>query len=296
MPTPFARLDHVVIAVRDLGSAAAAYGAMLGCEPSWSGHHPAYGTANVIFGLEHCYLELLAPADDEPTHPVGATLAAYLTTRAEGMFALAFGSDDLAATAAHLTRAGLRPSPITPGEARAADGSTRRWRSFALDRRETRGVTVFALEHDDRAAIRPAVPTADPRAGVHRIDHVVLFSDDLTGALGLWRETFGISERWRRDFPERGTINVGLRIDGVTLELVAPLTGDAGTRGERAWGLAYDVRDVDAAVARLRAAGVPVSDARPGLAPHTRVCTVKWPERLPTLLIEHRDHAERAQV
>jgi hypothetical protein len=32
---------------------------------------------------------------------------------------------------------------------------------------------------------------------------------------------------------------------------------------------------------------VPVSDARPGLAPDTRVCTVKWQDRLPTLLIEH---------
>lgn len=288
MPTPFARLDHVVIAVRDLDAATDAYGAMLGRGPSWRGRHPAYGTANTLFGLEHCYLELLALSEPTPAHPIGASLASYLAGRAEGLFALAFGSDDLDATAAALVGAGLAPSPIVAGSAEAQDGTTRNWRTFALDRAETRGVTVFVIQHEDRAAVLPSRGAGDPAATVRAIDHVVLFSDDLAGALALWCGRFGIPERWRREFPERGTVNVGLRIGGVTLELVAPLTGDPGTRGERAWGLAYDVGDVDAAVARIRAAGVTVSDARTGLAPETRVSTVKWTDRLPTLLIQHR--------
>ncbi len=304
MSTPFARLDHVVIAVRDLETAAAAYGAMLGRAPSWRGRHPAYGTANVLFGLERCYLELLALAEPAPAHPIGATLAAYLAGRPEGLFALALGSDDLDATAAALVGAGFAPSPIAPGSATADDGSTRTWRTFALDRTATRGVTVFAIQHDlvgalpSRAstahgqrrlvgAIPPAPLTTDASSAVRSIDHVVIFSDDLAGALALWRDAFGIRERWRREFPESGTVNVGLRIGGVTLELVAPRGGEPGTRGERAWGLAYDVEDVDAAVARIRSASGTVSDARPGLAPGTRVCTMKWPDRLPTLLIEH---------
>jgi len=310
MPTPFTRLDHVVIAVRDLDAATAAYAAMLGRTPSWRGRHPAYGTANTLFGLEHCYLELLAlaepagPSGDTPPlaarggraagergdpSPLADALASYLASRSEGIFALAFGSDDLDATAAALVGAGLVPSPIMPGSAMAEDGTTRTWRTFVLDRTATRGVTVFAIQHDRLgAAIPPSAAIGDPAATVRAIDHVVLFSDDLAGALALWRDAFGVPERWRREFPERGTVNVGLRIGGVTLELVAPLTGEPGTRGERAWGLAYDVGDVDAAVARLRAAGVAINDARPGLAPDTRVCTVKWTDRLPTLLIQHR--------
>jgi catechol 2,3-dioxygenase-like lactoylglutathione lyase family enzyme len=304
MPTPFARLDHVVIAVRDLDAATAAYAAMLGRAPSWRGHHPAYGTANTLFGLERCYLELLTLAEPTPTHPVGAALASYLAGRSEGIFALALGSDDLEATAAALVAAGLAPSPIMPGSAVADDGTTRSWRTFVLDRAATRGVTVFAIQHDlggapcrastadaqrrDAAAVPPSPAVGDPAATVRAIDHVVLFSDDLAGALALWRGAFGIAERWRREFPERGTVNVGLRIGGVTLELVAPLAGDPGTRGERVWGLAYDVGDVDAAVARLRAAGLAASDARTGLAPDTRVGTLKWTDRLPTLLIQHR--------
>lgn len=291
MPTPFARLDHVVIAVRDLDAATAAYAAMLGRAPSWRGRHPAYGTANAIFGLERCYLELLALAEPAPSQddsPIVATLAAYLAGRAEGLFALALGSDDLDATAAALVAAELAPSPIMPGSAEAEKGTTRSWRTFMLDRTETRGVTVFAIQHDDPAAVRPSPAVGDPTGAVRAIDHVVLFSDDLAGALALWRGRLGVPELWRREFPERGTVNVGLRLGGVTLELVAPLTGEPGTRGERAWGLAYDVGNVDAAVMRLRAAGVTASDARPGLAPDTRVSTVKWSERLPTLLIQHR--------
>jgi catechol 2,3-dioxygenase-like lactoylglutathione lyase family enzyme len=287
-PAPFARIDHVVIAVRDLEGAASTYATMLGRAPSWRGTHPDYGTANVLFGLANCYLELLAVAGT-PAHPVAESLAAYLERQPEGLFALALGSDDLAATAAHLRNAGLSPGPLTEGIAHDGTGAVRRWRSFPLARAATRGVSVFAIEHGDRAAITPAAPTADVGSVANAVDHVVLFSDDLTGALTLWRDTFGIPERWRRDFPERGTVNVGLRLGGVTLELVAPLAPGAGERGERAWGLAYEVENADAAVARLRSGAVPVSDARTGLAPGTRVCTVKWPDRVPTLLIEHRE-------
>jgi catechol 2,3-dioxygenase-like lactoylglutathione lyase family enzyme len=291
---PFARVDHLVIAVRDLEASAAAYAAMLGRTPSWCGRHPAHGTANVLFGLGNCYLELLAcgdPSAGASDHPVATALAAYLTTRSEGLFAIALGSDDLAATGAALTRAGLSPSAPLEGVGVDAGGRSRRWHTVMLDRDETRGVSVFAIQHEGRTAIAPASAVGEPGSVVTGVDHVVLFSDDLAGALGLWHEAFGIPERWRREFPERGTVNVGLRLGGVTLEVVAPLAGSTGTRGERAWGLAYDVGDVDAAVARLRANGVAVSDARTGLAPATRVCTVKWTDRLPTLLVQHDGRA-----
>jgi len=290
---PFARVDHLVIAVRDLDASTQAYAAMLGRAPSWRGRHPAHGTANVLFGLGNCYLELLARSDPPSDHPLATVLAGYLAGRSEGLFAIALGSDDLPATLEALTRAGLSPSPPLAGEGVDDGGRTRRWQNALLDRGETRGVSVFAIQHDDRAAIAPAAPAGDPASIVTDVDHVVLFSDDLAGALGLWRDAFGVPERWRREFPERGTVNVGLRLGGMTLELVAPLAGATGTRGERAWGLAYDVSDVDAAVARLRASGIAVSDARTGLAPGTRVCTVKWADRLPTLLVQHEGRARQ---
>ncbi len=285
MPT-FTRVDHLIIAVRDLNAAADAYGLLLGLAPSWRGTHPAHGTQNVIFGLSNCYLELLALGPGQATSPVALALEAYLARKPEGLFALALGTEDAAAAFAHMQRAGLTPTPVVDGDARGDDGATRRWRSFALPREVARGVNVLVIEHTSAA---PALsePLPGSTSSVTGVDHVVLFSDDLASGLALWRDTFAIGERWQREIPERGTHNVGLKVGGVTIELVAPLANSAGERGERLWGAAYAVPDCDAAVERLRAAAVPVSDARNGLAPRTRIATVKWTDRVPTLLLQH---------
>jgi catechol 2,3-dioxygenase-like lactoylglutathione lyase family enzyme len=290
---PFTRVDHVVVAVRDLAEAERAYAAMLGLAPSWRGAHPAYGTRNVAFGLANCYLELLAPGDgEEPPHPLAAALRAYLARRREGLFAIALGTADLPAARAALAAAGRAPGDVAEGAAVSEGGDVRRWRSFALAGGAARRVNVLAIEHAG-AGVAPAAPAGAAATVAAAVDHVVLFSDDLPGALGLWRDAFGIPERWRREIPERGTVNVGLRLGGVTLELVAPLGAGTGARGERLWGVAYAVADCDGAVARLRAHDVPVSDPRPGLAPGTRVATVKWADRVPTLLIEHTARSAR---
>ena len=59
--------DHAVIAVRDLAAATERTAALLGRPPSWCGAHPGAGTANALFRLENCYLELLARVGDLPT-------------------------------------------------------------------------------------------------------------------------------------------------------------------------------------------------------------------------------------
>ena len=53
-------VDHIIIAVEDLEKASADYALMLGRAPSWRGTHPDYGSANTLFRLDNCYLELLA--------------------------------------------------------------------------------------------------------------------------------------------------------------------------------------------------------------------------------------------
>lgn len=292
---PFARVDHVVLGVRDLDAAARAHGAVLGLIPSWRGVHPGSNTANVLYRLANCYVELLALGAGDARHPVAAALAHFLETRTEGLFALALGSDDLDATARHLAAAGIVASPIAEGEGRAGNGVLRTWRSLVIPREHARGVPVIAIEHVS-GTLPAASIDGDAAAAARAVDHVVLFSDDLAGALAFWRDALQIPERWRREFPERGTINVGLRLGGVTLELVAPLAGGTGERGERLWGLAYDVADCARAVARMRAHGVPVSDVRTGLAPATRVATVKREDAVPTLLIEHAGRGEHRRT
>ena len=285
-PLGLTSVDHLVVAVRDLAAAEAEYGSLLCATPTWRGAHPAHGTRNVIFGLANCYLELLAPVDGA-TEPLATILRAYLAARVEGLFAVALATADIDSTHRALTAAGLTQDPVTPGEAVSDEGTRRGWRSLILPRDRTRGVSTIVIQHDDAAMVpRAAAMPADPSA-VFAVDHVVIFSDDIEAALHLWRDVLGIEERWRREFPQRGTVNIGLRLGHLTLELVAPLGNAAGERGERLWGIAYAVGDCDAAVARVRAAGIATTDVRDGLAPATRIATVKWPDRVATLLLQH---------
>ena len=56
---------------------------------------------------------------------------------------------------------------------------------------------------------------------------------------------------------------------------------------DRLWGLSWRVADADGARARLAAAGLDVSEVRPGLKPGTRVFTVRGGTcAVPTLMIE----------
>ena len=52
----FDSLDHVIVAVSDLGTAVDDYQRLLGLELSWRGSHPGGGTANALFRLENTYM------------------------------------------------------------------------------------------------------------------------------------------------------------------------------------------------------------------------------------------------
>src|SRR5262249_27568908 len=149
------------------------------------------GMATVRFALGNSAVELTTPL---PGGSETAGLERYLATRIEGPFAIVFGSNDLDAAAARLREAGVAvgalidpPAPPPPPRGRA------------VPRAAPRGVPVSVPEGP---ATPPAGAVGDSIAS--GVDHVVLFSDDLDGALALWRDTFGIPERWRREFPDRG--------------------------------------------------------------------------------------------
>jgi hypothetical protein len=105
------RLDHPVIAVRDMASARSAY-ERLGFIVPPRGRHPAWGTGNWCIQFAHDYLELrgvLRAGDAPPTHELLAFLA-----RREGLMGIAFGTTGAQASHASFLAAGLHPRPVTP--------------------------------------------------------------------------------------------------------------------------------------------------------------------------------------
>lgn len=289
-------LDHVILAVRDLDAACDEYRALLGLAPSWRGIHPDWGTANVLFRLENTYLELLAPAGEGP---LGSVLAHWLDSSGDGLIGLALATDDIEACRSVMAERDLDPGPVEHGHGRdISTGAERRWRRFSLPLNRTRGIMLFPIQHDSPADALPAARAdGDAGASVHALDHVVVQTIDADAARRLYRDGFGLRLAVDKQFPEWGVHLMFFRVGGITLEVAAALAGtDAasalpgGTAKDgidRLYGMSYRVRSVDAARARLSAAGVDVSEVRTGRRPGTRVCSVRSHTRgVPTLMIE----------
>ena len=264
-------LDHVLIAVSDLERATETYARILGRRPSWSGEHPALGTANSLFRLANTYLELLAPAAPGP-------LQTRLDEQGEGLLGLAFATDDADQCVKVLRERGIdAPDPVA-GEGRERHtGVVRRWRNVYLPREQTRGVLIFAIEHRSPPEALPPAAASDGEAGaVGGVDHVGVRSADAESTRSLYGEQLGIRLALDRSFPERGTRLLFFRVGGVTVEIAARLGAEPEPdTPDRLWGLAYQVPSVPAARERIARAGLDVSEVRVGRKPGTCVATVR---------------------
>ncbi len=282
----FDALDHVIVAVRDLSDATRCYAALLSRSPSWRGEHPGWGTANALFRLDNTYLELITPHGDGP---LGRTVAAQLDRRGDGPIGLAFATSDLDAAHAQLVANGLEPQPVSPGEGLdIGTGQVRRWRSVLLAETRTRGVLIIAIQHQSPNHLPEADPVGSEDSIVTGIDHAVVQTADADGAIRLYRDRLGLRLALDRSFPDWGMRLVFLRVGGVTVEIAQPLRdAQLPTHTDQLWGLSWRVPNADAARARLAAAGLDVSEVRPGRKPGTRVISVKDGTcGVPTLLIE----------
>lgn len=281
------RLDHLLVAVGDLPAAADRYAALLGRPASWRGEHPGAGSANVLFRLDNCYLELLAPAG---AGPIGAQLREHLETTGEGLLGLAFGTPDLRETRASLRARGLSLSEPLPGEGRdLVSGAERRWENAFLSPESSRGPLLFAIEHHSPADALPRrEPEGSPQSAVSAVDHVVVMSADLDASRALYGDGLGLRLALDRSFEARGTRILFFRVGGVTVEVAGAIDGGADPGApDRLWGIAYRVADVDAARRRIVDLGFDASEVRPGHKPGTRVCTLRdGAAGVPTLLIE----------
>ncbi|QUR66764.1 VOC family protein [Mycobacterium spongiae] len=287
----FDALDHVILAVRDLEDATRHYATLLSRSPSWRGDHPGWGTANVLFRLNNTYIELITPYGDGP---LGRTVATQLDRRGEGPMGLAFATSDLDTAHAQLAANGLEPSPVAPGLGRDTDtGQVRRWRSVLLPDTRTRGVLMIAIEHESPDRLPEAQPVGSKDAIVSGIDHVVVHTSDADAAIALYHEGLGLRLALDRNFPDWAMRLVFLRVGAVTVEIAQPLRdAQLPARTDQIWGLSWNVPSADAARTRLAAAGLDVSEVRPGHKPGTRVATVKSGTcGVPTLLIEAAEPA-----
>lgn len=275
-------LDHVVVAVRDLDAAVAAYQALLGRAPAWRAEAHGGGATVVTFALANVAVELIAPSGSGAT---AERLAAVLDAQGQGLASLAFATTDIERAHRRLARLGLEPEPITDGASTDAEtGARRPWRRTRAAAAATHGVRLFFLQQAPLPASRPLV--AEP-AAVSGLDHVVIRTPDPERATALYGARLALDMRLDRSNPAWGARLLFFRCGDLIVEVAHDLRVGVGDGPDRLWGLSWRVPDADAARARLRAAGLDVSEVRAGRKPGTRVLTLRDGTcGVPTLLLE----------
>jgi len=125
------RIDHVVIAVKDLDAAVATYQHNFGLAKVSGGEVPALGIRNVFLQIGDAQIELITPLSEQ------GPVADFLARQGEGMYLLALEVDNLDDAIATLQNQGAR--------VHAATGSAGQRLAF-VSPRATHGVLLQLLE------------------------------------------------------------------------------------------------------------------------------------------------------
>ena len=274
-------VDHIIIAVEDLEKASADYALMLGRAPSWRGTHPDYGSANTLFRLDNCYLELLA-ANGEGW--AGDMVRGVLQSQGQSLCALVFATDECAAFLENARANGLDAADPVPGHGIDDNtGVTRTWQTMHWDMAAARGIFSFCIRHDDLSALPMAA--VEGAGAVTAVDHVVVQTKSAEAARKFYGDQLGIRLALEQHVPDWGGTQLFFRTNSMSVEVLA--TEKVGD-DDRLWGLALKTDDIVATQKRLSDAGIAVSEVRDGRKPGTKVCTAKSHALdVPTLLIEH---------
>ena len=271
-------LDHVVVLVRDINVASAAYQTLLARAPSWQ--YSGGGADRVLFTLDNTTMELVAPSGEDDN---AQRIRSILDAQGEGLASICFRTDDIAKMHRRLDRLTLKPEPVADVESRdAVSNDTMSWKRTRTATETTRGVRLFFLE---LAKERPL--SAQTAAGaITAMDHVVVSTSDPERAAALYGARLGLDMALDRSHPDWGRL-MFFRCGDLIVEVTHRPGKSADTSQDRLRGLCWRVADVDATHARLAQAGVDVSEVRTGRKPGTRVMTVRSGTcGVPTLLVQ----------
>jgi Glyoxalase-like domain len=153
-----ARIDHVVLAVRDLEASSARLWEEHGLWFLPGGRHARWGTANMIAPLGHDYVELLSVVDEDVGRGtiLGRTLL-ELSADGDRWFSVCVATEEIHDVAARL---GLT---VEPGGRTRPDGTEVRWRGAGIEDRGEDLWLPFFIAWDVPAGLHPGAAPAEHR-------------------------------------------------------------------------------------------------------------------------------------
>ncbi len=107
---------------------------------------------------------------------------------------------------------------------------------------------------------------------IRAIDHIAVAVENLDAAIALFESVFGLKAHHREEIAGFGVAIATIATGGTEIELVqgttpdSPITKFVASRGPGLHHLALEVGDIDGALRKLAAKGIPLIDsvARPG--------------------------------
>ena len=275
------KLDHLIVAVKDLDEAESNYKKIFGVEPVWIGEHKELGTANVIFNFKNTYFELLA------SNGVGLGSDFVNTTieeSGEGLIGSVLGSENIKLTFDSINNKGHLLGDISDGEGtNLKNNEIRKWKNLFLPLELTRGIFTFIIEHTEGNL---PMPNHFNDASINKLDHVVITTNDADGFIEIYRDIFDIRLALDKVIEHWNTRMLFFRLNETTIEVVAKEHNNKNP--DELWGLAWEVESIANTRKRLINEGVEITEIKDGIKENTLVATIKsHTHEVPTLLIQH---------
>ena len=156
---------------------------------------------------------------------------------------------------------------------------------LVLSREATHGVPIELCERRERFPPSP-LADSDEAAAISALDHIVVRTANPERAIALYAGRLGLDLRLDRSNPAWGSRLLFFRCGDLVVEIAHDLKKGVSDGPDHLWGLSWRTPDIAKANARLKAAGIDVSEPRDGRRPGSQVFTVKnHTEGVPTLVI-----------
>ena len=133
--------------------------------------------------------------------------------------------------------------------------------------------------------------TVDEESAIAELDHVVVRTPNPERAIAFYAGRLGLSLRLDRSNPEWGARLLFFRCGNLVVEIAHDLKKGVSDGPDCLWGLSWRASDIARVNARMKAAGVDVSDVRTGRRPGTQVFSVNsHTEGVPTIVLGGQRH------
>ena len=278
-------IDHIGLEVKDFDATVRNYETIFGVTPNWRGGTSAWKHAWFQFG--NMALDVVAAdGDSEAANGIRAEIDRF----GEGIFGLGFSVPDREDATRLFERRGLAFTPPHETLSQDADGRQRRWKIAMMKRASANGVALFVVENKPDAARWPAAEAKHGDASVSALDHIVVQTTNAERAVALYGGRLGLDLRLDRANEQWRARQLFFRVGGAVVEVGASLKAPVSDAKDKFGGLAWRVKDPQAARARIAAAGIDVSEVRKGRKPGTHVFTVRsGTGGVPTLMLSGND-------